>query len=180
MPTTIGTTQSTLTNQTPKTATSDLSEPGDYGYAAFPPANDFPASGAQNRRYVIESIEESNTFAIVFHGTGAADEEAIARVWGCTQVGESGSVVYFYLGTLNLKLGTADAYDSDFFIDDIAVDDDATDTPPGMRIIGDAANAVAMLVFDSSGFSGIVIEVTRQAFGEGDPMDSIGIATRAY
>lgn len=133
--TTIGTTQSLLATTTPKSAETNLNAEGAYGFLdTFPPGANEPTTGSGDRRYVISSIPESNTFGIVFHGTGAQNTEAKARIWGCSGVTDNGEAVCFYLGTLNLSLGTADAYDSDKFVDKIEIADDATDTPPGMRI----------------------------------------------
>lgn len=112
----------------------------------------------------------ANSLALLFYGR-PVNEKFKARLWGVSNYkGTSGAAVGLlghYLGDIEVKMGTGDPAtqapfnSSDRFCDTISVTDDATLTPPGIRVFGDKANGTAIMVLDTAGMRAIYVEVDR-------------------
>ena len=163
----LGTSQTKWTHFAPTNNTGDLSGIGDWAYNLSMPS---PLPGV----FYVElapggSLDYANCFAMMFFGEGGSAKVAQARFWGISAVPNGGSDNFIgtYLGTLDLTSGATSTNSGVFsgtatnFVNQISVGDDATNTPPGIRVVGDADDGgAAMLLFDSMGFSKIVLHLT--------------------
>jgi hypothetical protein len=136
--------------------------------------------------YVVGSLAEANNFALTFFGAGEDDDAAEVKIWGISQTTfavSTSEYIGHYLATLKVYLGSATATGGSFgtgtvqFVDRIDVVDDATNSPPGLRIIGDASGGRAIVLHDSLGFKAYAIQLRRTADTAGWA-DSIGVLTR--
>lgn len=192
-----GTPQYDISVSTLSDATGALSGVGHYALKGWdgtapnwtPPS---PATAAGQSLLALMSntsvADKPNAVVLSFAGTGGDAKQAQARVWGFSETpyvnnAEKPDFLGIYLGTLHLTLGTAGAEDIESgatFVDTIAVQEDASPTPPGMCVFGDVNNGVACIRIDTLGFQAIIVEYTCVKFG-GDgtnPMTKVGVLWR--
>lgn len=132
-----------------------------------------------------------NALVISPFGEGEDEAQGQMRIWGVSKTPiDIGAGVYaykaVYLGTLHLSLGLTQAdfiEDGYAFVDRIAVAEDGSPTPPGIKVYGDVKNAMAEVSIDTYGCQFIVIKYTVQQFNTqgGSPppeMDELGLFYR--
>lgn len=136
-----------------------------------------PSTNATNGIFVVTNTDEFNNVAAMFYGSGSADQTATVRLWGVNAMASPGSdYLGFFLGELTITLSsTAASVASSFsgykFVDHISVNQDASNQPPGIRVIGDVDDKIAAIMFDAMGFQYIVIELIKGTF-----TTSVGVA----
>lgn len=125
---------------------------------------------------------EFNQVAAFFYSDGSAGKQPKARIWGISQVEGTSSHVGVLMGeltrTVGSGVGTTDsggAFSGSRFVNAISVDTDSSNLPPGIRILGDNGNRIAMLLIDAVGFRSIVIELIK---GDLDANKVIGVVWR--
>lgn len=168
------------TNQTPwnfeelAPAATTLASRGDLAHVTAEPA----ATGM----FVLPlptGADVTNAIALAFYSDGAASAEATVRVWGLSKItgGGTNERLGDWLADLAITLGTNAPLSGGVFstpakraVHDIAVDEDRTNNPPGIRLVGDVTNALAAMIFDTMGFSEIVVQFQQSTPDEWAPL----------
>lgn len=148
--------------------------------------------GSTGNRLVLDlgAITIANTLAVKVFGRGCNNKEATMRVWGggkaVNSMADNNYAFDFLfdatatLGAAQPEAGTGSIFGSDaantFFVDSIAITNEAAPTPPGLKLIGDIADAIAQLQLDSIGYKYIILEFTFTGTGNG--ATAIGILWR--
>lgn len=155
-----------------------------------------PSDDPENGAFLITlpiggDLAVTNSLALGFFGTDAAGEKVRARIWGITPIDYTGAsdptqAFGVYLGELEIELGALayagsggatpfnDSAVTYLFADSIGVVQDYSSTPPGMRIIGAASGAFAMVFLDSMGFTQVFVSLAV------DDAAKAGLVWRAF
>lgn len=183
----IGADQSKWAFAAPTDSTAALLAEGEYAYKTILNGNN-PTAG-----YNLLTLAESNTLALMFYGKNADGLIATARIWGLSAVPTGGitpdNFIGTYLGTVSIVLGNTEASTGLFndgvsafrFAEQANPTDDKTNTPPGMRLVGDAPLGSAVLLFDTIGYSRVIVQLTNITNDvPGTATTKVGLLWRAF
>lgn len=166
----IGTLQSTWNLKATTTESGGVVSRGTYAHATALWSEDIA-----NGIYVISTLAEANSLALMFYGKESASggvRTASARIWLVSEItnGTSTNVVAMCIGDIQIILGTTQANGGIFattgnpflFASDIKITDDRSLQPPAMRVMSvDGTLGIGMMLADSIGAKSVIVSMSR-------------------